>query len=74
MIRVTIDDRAQCIMCGACWAASPEVFETGDDGLSQLVAAYRVAGDPTSGEVPGTLRAAVEEAAASCPVEIIHVS
>lgn len=74
MIRVTIDDRALCIMCGACWVACPEVFEAGDDGLSQIVITYRVAGDPISGEVPDTLRTEVEEAAVSCPVEIIHVS
>lgn len=73
MIRITIE-REQCIMCGACWAACPELFEAGDDGLSQIVDAYRVAGDLATGEAPETLRACAEDAAASCPVEIIHVS
>ncbi len=73
MIRVTIK-RAECIMCGACWAACPDLFEAGDDGLSQITPAYRVAGALDQGEAPDEFRDCAEDAAASCPVEIIHVT
>jgi ferredoxin len=34
---------------------------------------YRVDGDPAQGEVPEELESCVQEAAANCPVEIIHL-
>lgn len=72
-IMVTIE-REECILCGACWVDCPDVFEEGpDEGLSQIVAAYQVGGDPATGEVPTELEDCVEDAALGCPVEIIHV-
>ncbi len=72
-IKVTID-REECILCGACWADCPEVFEEGpDEGLSQIVMAYQVGGDPAVGGVPADLEDCVTTAAEGCPVEIIHV-
>ena len=71
--RVRID-RDECIVCGSCWEDCPQVFEESpDDGLSQVVAQYRVDGDPAQGEVPEELESCVSEAADNCPVEIIHV-
>jgi ferredoxin len=72
-VKVRID-RDECILCGACWVDCPDVFEEGpDDGMSQVVLAYQVGGDPASGEVPGNLADCVRGAAEGCPVEIIHV-
>lgn len=71
-MKVTID-RDECTSCGSCWSVCDAVFEEDDDGVSQIVAKYRVGGDPGTGEVPEDLRGCVQEAADSCPVEIIHV-
>jgi ferredoxin len=72
-VRVHID-RDECILCGACWAECPDVFEEeADDSVSQVVLAYRVGGDPALGEVPDDLEDCVRTAAEGCPVEIIHV-
>ena len=67
-------DRDDCISCAACWQECPEVFEESlADGFSEIVAAYRVAGDPGQGEVPADLGDCARRAADGCPVEIIHV-
>ena len=72
-LNVTID-RDECIFCGTCWATCPEFFEESpDDDFSQIVAKYRVGGDPGIGEAPEELGDCVREAADGCPVEIIHV-
>jgi len=71
-MRVRID-RDECIACATCWESCPEVFEEGpEDGLSQIVEQYQVDGDLAQGEVPEK-ESCVHEAAADCPVEIIHV-
>jgi ferredoxin len=67
-------DRDECILCGTCWEACPEVFEENpDDGLSQVVEKYRIKDDPAQGGVPEELEGCVKDAAGDCPVEIIHV-
>jgi len=66
-------DRNECIMCGVCWGICPDLFEAGPDGLCQIPLAYQVAGEPGHGEAPDELRSCAEEAAVSCPVEIIHI-
>lgn len=72
-MRVKID-REECIACGACWEDCPEVFEEEEsEGMSQIVAKYRVDGDPAVGEVPDELDECVRQAAEGCPVEIIHI-
>jgi ferredoxin len=72
-IRIRID-RYECILCGACWDACPEVFEESpDDGVSQVVEKYRINGDSVQGEVPEELEGCVRAAADDCPVEIIHL-
>ncbi len=66
-------ERAECIGCGACWIACPEVFEENkEDSLSQIVETYRI-GSIAEGQVPETLADCVRNAADGCPVEIIHV-
>jgi len=72
-IRVTVD-RDECIACGACYEECPEVFEEDpDDGLSRIVEACRVDGDPAVGHVPDDLADCVQAAADGCPVEAIQV-
>jgi ferredoxin len=72
-VRVQID-RDECILCGSCWDACPEVFEESpDDGLSQIVEEYRANNEPGEGEVPADLTDCAAAAALDCPVEIIHV-
>ncbi|AKG38127.1 MAG: ferredoxin [Infirmifilum sp.] len=69
-----IIDRDQCISDMACVSLCPEVFEMSEeDGKSQIVAKYRVGGNPGEGEVPVELEECVKSAAEACPVSIIHV-
>lgn len=72
MILVTID-RDECIECGICWSTCPDVFEAGDDGLSQITADYRADDEGARGNVPVAMEDCVTEAADGCPVAIIHV-
>ncbi len=58
-MKVTVD-REGCIGCGVCADICPEVFHIADDGLSEVIA------KPDGNEEK------VEEAAGSCPVEVIH--
>jgi ferredoxin len=72
-IKVQID-RDECISCGACYADCPDVFEENpDDGLSQIVEAFRTGGDPGQGMITESLRDCATSAAEGCPVEVIHV-
>lgn len=54
-------DRDGCIGCGVCAEVCPDVFRIAGDGLSEIIA------KPEGNEE------AVQEAAESCPVEVIHV-
>ena len=54
-------DREGCIGCGVCADTCPDVFHMADDGLSEVIAS------------PDGNEEAVQEAAESCPVEVIHV-
>lgn len=67
-------DRDECISCGACWSTCPEVYEEDDEGLSQVVQAHQVDGDPSRGEVSSDLEDCASDGADSCPVECIHIS
>ncbi|MDE7229647.1 MAG: ferredoxin [Oscillospiraceae bacterium] len=53
-------DRDGCIGCGVCAEVCPDVFRIAGDGLSEIIA------QPEGNEE------AVQEAAESCPVEVIH--
>ena len=56
--------RESCIQCGFCAALCPKVFALPEGEAAQVIA------DP----VPNNCRAAVQEAAKSCPVDAIHIS
>jgi ferredoxin len=70
-MKVSIDGEG-CISCGKCEAACPEVFKllTETGGKSSIVEKYRKV-DIGKGEVGDDLRACVETARASCPVQVI---
>lgn len=54
-------ERDGCIGCGVCADICPDVFRIAADGLSEVVAK------------PDGFEETVREAAASCPVEVIHI-
>jgi len=73
MAKVTIT-REECISCESCWTICPEFFEqNGADSWSQVKAKYQTGGDPAAGEAPAEFLDKVQEAADSCPVQVIHV-
>lgn len=57
--KVTVNKDA-CVGCGACTAIAPDVLTIGDDGIAEPIVAE-------------TDDAAVEDAAASCPVGAIEL-
>lgn len=61
-MNVSIDESG-CIGCGLCTQVCPEVFEMGDPGVAEVIME----------EVPENLEDSVQEAADSCPVEVITV-
>ncbi|MCE4600206.1 MAG: ferredoxin [Desulfurococcales archaeon] len=73
--KVRIDPRDTCISDMVCVSICGEVFEMNDeDGKSQIVEQYRVAPDNVAeGIIPDDLKDCAQEAADSCPVNIIHV-
>ncbi len=71
--KVTIT-REECTSCETCWVTCPEFFEQNPaDMFSQVVEKYRIGGNNAEGNAPDNLLAKVQEAADSCPVQIIHV-
>lgn len=71
-MKVTID-RSECISCGVCWGECPDFFEENpDDHWSEVVSAFRTAGDLSQGIAPSDLEQCVRQAAEGCPVQIIH--
>ena len=73
--KVRIDPRDTCIADMVCVSICGEIFEMNDeDGKSQIKPEWRV--DPNNlaeGIVPDELKDCAQEAADSCPVNIIHV-
>lgn len=72
--RVRIDPRENCIGDMVCVSIAPEIFEMNpEDNKVQIVAKYREGGNIASGIIPEELKDAAKDAAAACPVQIIHV-
>ena len=61
-MNVSIDESG-CIGCGLCTQVCPEVFEMGDSGVAEVIME----------EVPENLEDSAQEAADSCPVDVITV-
>ena len=65
--------KKDCISCGACAAIAPDLWEMDAEGLAQLKGS-KCADDHWEKDVDTEdARAQHEEAAQSCPVNIIHV-
>jgi len=73
--RVEINPRENCISDMVCVSICPDVFEMNpEDNKSQIVEKYREdKSNIAVGVVPEDLKSCVEDAAAACPVQIIHV-
>ena len=61
-MNVSIDESG-CIGCGLCTQVCPEVFEMGDSGVAEVIME----------EVPENLEDSAQEAADSCPGDVITV-
>ena len=64
--------KKDCISCGACAAIAPQFWELEPSGLAHLKGAKEV-GDHWELPIEETDKAAHQEAADVCPVNIIHV-
>jgi ferredoxin len=68
-------DRESCILCAVCWQTCPDLFESNPlDGYTGITELHRSEGRLDHGVVPDTLSDCATEAAANCPVNIIHLS
>ncbi len=67
--KITID-REGCIECGNCAATCSDVFELKPGEKADVKQAYRT-GNPGKGEVPENLAKCAQDAADSCPVQVI---
>lgn len=61
ILNVTID-RSGCISCGVCEAVCPKVFRMDDQGLAEVIM-----------QPEEQSKADAAQAAADCPVAVIHV-
>lgn len=66
-------DRESCIECGLCSSTCPDVFELRAGQKITIIECYQV-GSATDGEVGEPLRACVQDAADSCPVDAIDTA
>jgi ferredoxin len=73
MTKVTIT-REECTSCETCWTICPDFFQQNSvDTWSEVVEKHRIGGNPAEGNAPAEILDKVNEAADSCPVQIIHV-
>jgi len=63
-------DRERCIECGACEQTCSEIFVVESGQKASIVRKYQK-DVPDVGEIPDTLVSCANEAAASCPVQVI---
>jgi ferredoxin len=67
-------DRTQCVSCGSCWDTCPELFEQDpEDSFSGIREKFRT-GTNAEGTVPEERESCAQEAADSCPVQIISIT
>jgi ferredoxin len=71
-MNVTID-RAECVSCGSCWDTCPDLFEQDpEDSFSRIREPFRTS-NAAEGKVPEDRESCAQEAADSCPVQIIRI-
>jgi ferredoxin len=70
-MKVVIDQDG-CIECGACQQSCSEVFIINTGEKASVTSKYQV-NSPNTGAIPDDLAACAEDAAASCPVQVITV-
>ena len=68
-----IHNKKDCIGCGACAAIAPKYWKMSEDGKSELIESKMLDEDTTEREISEKDKAANEEAAKSCPVNVIHI-
>jgi ferredoxin len=74
IMAICVIRREECTSCASCWDLCPEFFEMNpDDSLSEVVPQYRRNDNLSEGDVPEELKECVQDAADSCPVQIISV-
>lgn len=64
-------EREKCIGCGSCAAFCPKHFKIADDGKSELINSQKTENGNFEKEVEKI--DCIQEAADSCPVQIIHI-
>jgi len=67
-------DRPNCIGCGACTAVCSDFWEMGGDGKSILKGSKKIKDDWTELEIDEKDFACNNNAAQSCPVNVIHIT
>lgn len=72
--RVTVN-KETCIGCGVCYSTCPEVFESDDDGKSQVVSKFRTSltQNMSEGVIDESVSQCAESARDTCPVQAITV-
>lgn len=71
MAKYSVVDKGECIACGSCGSAAPEIFEYDGDGLAEVV--YQGDNNQGATAIPEDLQDELQEAAESCPTECIKV-
>lgn len=70
MPKYTIVDKETCIACGACGAASPEIYDYDDEGLAYVV----LDGNEGTAETPELWEEDMLDAFYGCPTDSIKVA
>jgi ferredoxin len=72
MAKYTWVDKDTCIACGACAAASPDIFDYDDEGLSEVI--YLDDDNHGNTAIPSDLHDDLMDAHDGCPTESIQIS
>jgi len=65
-------DQDGCIECGLCQQSCAEVFLVNNGEKAQITSKYQT-NSPSAGTIPDDLGGCAEDAATSCPVQVISI-